>query len=245
MTKISIFAQHFKDLRKKHKLGQKQIADMLKCESQSVSNWETGLFLPDAGKLPMIKKKMRLQEDEFTNLLAAWRLERTRLDDQKLSFVERKEKEKRRNPSVIIPLYRDGGDTINPVAVPEVFEWLGLFVRKPLGTGIHPISAFMLEDDSMSPMFERGDILFFDLTQTKPVKNQYYIVCIKDRVYCRLLSRHVGFKYVFRGVDQKVKPMIETTKKIRWLYKVILKQRLPTRIIKAKSSGEGAGKKTG
>ncbi len=217
---------------------------MLKCETQSISNWETGLFLPDVKKLPILKKKMRLQEDEFTNLLAAWRLERTRIDDQKLSFAERKDKEKRRNPSVIIPLYRDRGDTINPVAVPEVMEWLGLFVRKPLGSGIHPICAFMLEDDSMSPMFEHGDILFFDLTKIKLKKNEPYIVCIEDRVYCRLLSRHVRFSYEFKGVGQKAERMTVPAKNISWLYKVIFKQSPPTRITKAKSSGEWAGEKT-
>lgn len=227
MTQSSSFAQHFKFLRKTHKLGQKQIALMLKCKAQSISNWETGLFLPDAERLPMIKKKMRLQEDEFRYLLAAWRLERTRIDDQKLSFIERKDKDRHRYSQTVIPLFREG-DTVNPVAVPEAIEWHGLYVRKPLEFGTRLICAFILEDDSMSPRFERGDILFFDLTQIKPKENKPYIVCIKDRVYCRLLSRHVGFKYVFKGVGQEVPPMTVAVEKIDWLYKVILKERLLT-----------------
>ena len=225
MYQPSAFSTLFKFLRKKHRLAQKQVAGMLNCELQSVSNWETGLFLPDADRLPIIKKKLRLQNDEFRDLLAAYRNARMRIEDQKLSYFERVVKDREHTFPAVIPLFRVG-DTVNPVAVFEATEWRGLYVKKPLQTGNRLVGAFMLEDDSMSPKFKRNEILFFSTTQSKPIKNNPYIVCIKDRTCCRLLTRQVGFKYVFRGAGKNVEPINVKMKDINWLYQVIFNKRL-------------------
>lgn len=219
----SAFSNMFKFFRRKNGLGQKQVADMLKLSLQSVSNWETGLHLPDADGLRAVKAALRLSDSEFRALLATLRTERIRIEDKKLSL--RNKWGKAAPEHLVVPLFRKI-DVENPAVVPEAVEWRGLYVRKPLVLRDKAVAGYFLEDDSMSPKFKKGEILFMDTSQSKPTINNAFVFCHRNQVYCRRLARKVGSKYLFRATAMSVQPMTIPITELSWIYRVIFNKPL-------------------
>lgn len=226
MAQTGVFAQVFKFLRTKRGLGQKQVAGKLDCALQSVSNWETGLFLPDIERFHVIYVRLRLREQEYKALVAAYNYDRARLEKNKLSSSGLSRLLKDGWPPIRkkIPVFHEK-DTVNPLIVPELWEWRGHYTQKPVELDNRFVGAFFMENDSMAPKFRHGDLIFFDMTQMTPKPNEFYIVCINDLVCCRLLSKHSSSRYVFKEVGSKGRTTTVTVKEIGWLYRVVLKTR--------------------
>jgi transcriptional regulator with XRE-family HTH domain len=232
MARPGVFAQLFKFLRTKRGLGQKQVAGKLHCELQSVSNWETGRFLPDIARFPVIYGRLRLREQEYKALGAAYNYDRAQLEKNTLSSsgLSRRFKDGWSPIRKKIPVLHEK-DTVNPLIVPELWEWPGSYTQKPVELDNRFVGAFFMENDSMAPKFRHGDLIFFDMTQMTPKPNEFYIVCINDQVCCRLLAKHSGSRYVFKEVGSKGRTTTVTVKEIGWLYRVVLKTRRVERYI--------------
>lgn len=61
------FGQVIKELRKKHNLTQKQLADKYNVTYQAVSKWENGLNMPDTSLIKQISKDFNIGLEELLN----------------------------------------------------------------------------------------------------------------------------------------------------------------------------------
>lgn len=59
------FGKFIKDIRKKHNLTQKQLADKYNVTSQAVSKWENGLNMPDTSLMKQMSKDFGISIDEL------------------------------------------------------------------------------------------------------------------------------------------------------------------------------------
>lgn len=59
------FGKFIKDIRKKHNLTQKQLADKYNVTYKAVSKWENGLNMPDTSLMKQMSKDFEISIDEL------------------------------------------------------------------------------------------------------------------------------------------------------------------------------------
>ena len=59
------FAENLQYLRKRDKITQEELAELLQVSRQAVSKWETGDFYPETGKLIILCDKFGVTLDEL------------------------------------------------------------------------------------------------------------------------------------------------------------------------------------
>jgi SOS-response transcriptional repressor LexA len=106
--------------------------------------------------------------------------------------------------------------------VTEDAFWRGEYVESLPKLGMHTF-AFYMPDNSMTPRYNKDDLIICNimvkLHEGKPAP---VVACIRDRVYCRLLS-HRASHLLFRGANRKVKPLIVSKDEVSWLYGVAMR----------------------
>ncbi len=139
------FGKRLKQFRKSRKLRQKEVP--LNCSAQTISNWESGLFLPSEKRFDDLCKALRLTVEEQAELLTRYledtrhrRVARLGIDralrgayEHRLFFAEQ----------LKVPLYTST-DTADPwplLVTGEPTDWRGKYAYPPLDDRLYKMLA--------------------------------------------------------------------------------------------------------
>lgn len=217
----STFGSLLKFLRNRALRSQQSFAEDVGCHSQTVWCWEADKYPPEPKMLDAICRVLKLDATD-TKMLTD-----TYLSDQAARTAS-KWSSKTVTPikllnaapfAVKAPLLCNK-DTTNPTTLSGKIKWQGDSVWRPQELEDRAIAAFLMPDDAMTPKFQFGDYLFFDLKMAKPHKNKAYVFCTKDGTFCRLLENwHPS--YIFKAVNAEKSLMSMRREEIKWCYQVV------------------------
>lgn len=161
------FGRYLQQLRKKHRIGQKHLKDALHCSLMAVSNWETGVFLPDPRNFPRLVRALRLDGAEKAALVAHYEQEKREqaLGEQfsrELGPAIRRSLEEASEPPQC-PLYgsRSALDPREALSKPE--KWRGRYITIPDELRGRKVFAYKVTQAAPGAALVSGDIVFCDI----------------------------------------------------------------------------------
>jgi len=222
-AKRNRFGTLLKRLRKQRGIGQKHLNDMVGCSLQTVSNWEAGRFFPDQNRLVAVVKALKLERSEGLDLISECVWEQMMRPWERMQPEVRKRLEQTREEGLNkqrVPLYR-AGDTVHPhdVTWKRKRRWRGEFVFKTEDQESGFTFAFMIEDNSMMPRYNRGDILYCESINL-PKEGKPVVACVNGRVFCRVYGKQ-GERLMFRPIKKGAGALVVDKKAVKWCYRVV------------------------